>query len=416
MGLLSHSKHEPQSRAQLVFGAVTLCLAAAASGCSEQSVDTEEASSIPPGPGLSIPLVRGPFQNDGATPWYAQMGIGTPAQTLKIAIDTGSNFVWVTSTLCETSPEGCNHFGGDEFDYAASSTFQWDGDHPDKTVGFGPWGNMVVQRGQDTFHFGNGVASESTMYLAKEYAGEQFTELDWDGGIGLPSGSDTVEEGFPFLFKELMDQGVVSREMPFLAFHADPATKTGTVTMGRLDPNVIDPQAYLFLPWRQYSSGKDLWATPLKSMKVGDQELASDISFSLDSGSSRFKGDVAILKEAFALTSETSDTVTIEVGETSSGDVGVLQIPAEIYNVGIEEGPGKGESISQFAPLEGLEGLVLVGSVLMDHLYTVFEYEVMESANGYVLSPVGMWIFNKKGDYPVIQNRQSQSASIFKAQ
>jgi len=105
--------------------------------------------------------------------------------------------------------------------------------------------------------------------------------------------------------------------------------------------------------------------------------------------------------------------VTIEVGETSSGDVGVLKIPAEIYNVEIEEGPEKGEIISQFAPLAGLEGMVLVGAVLMDHLYTVFEFEVVQNADGDSLSPVGMWIFNKKGGYPIIQTRQDQPARIF---
>jgi hypothetical protein len=402
--------------AKLSCSVATLWLAATLNGCGGPAVTSEEPSTETPGAGLSIPLVKGPFQNDGATPWYAQMGIGTPPQTLKIAIDTGNNFVWVTSTLCQASPEGCDHFGGVEFDEQASSTFQWDGEHPDKTVGFGPWGNMVVQKGRDVVHFGNGVTAESSLYLSKEYTGEQFAELDWDGGIGMPSGSDTVEEGFPFLFKELMDAGIVSREMPFLAFHTDPATQTGTVTLGQLDATVIDPQAYLFLPWRHYGSEGDLWATTLKSMKVGDQELASEISFSLDSGSSRFKGDVAILKEAFARTTETHDAVTLEVGESPSGDVGVLQVPAEIYMVEIEEGPGQGESISQFAPLEGLEGLVLVGSVLMDHLYTVYEYEVTPSADGYALSPVGMWIFNKRGGHPIIQNRQDRPARIFNAQ
>ena len=68
------------------------------------------------------------------------------------------------------------------------------------------------------------------------------------------------------------------------------------------------------------------------------------------------------------------------------------------------------------AMLEGLEGLVLVGSVLMDHLYTVYEYEVTPSADGYALSPVGMWIFNKRGGYPIIQGRQDRPARIFDEQ
>src|SRR5690242_6978393 len=74
-------------------------------------------------PGLEFPLVRGPFQNNGATPWYTELSIGTPPQVLKIALDTGSDFVWVTSTLCD--PSGCVHYGGDRFDYNISSSFSW---------------------------------------------------------------------------------------------------------------------------------------------------------------------------------------------------------------------------------------------------------------------------------------------------
>jgi hypothetical protein len=37
-----------------------------------------------------FPLVKCPFQNNGATPWYAEIGIGSAGQAMKIALDTGS--------------------------------------------------------------------------------------------------------------------------------------------------------------------------------------------------------------------------------------------------------------------------------------------------------------------------------------
>lgn len=92
-----------------------------------------------PATGLVYPLTRGPYQNNGATPWYATLPIGTPGQNLKFGLDTGSNFIWVTSTLCAESGNPCTHYGGQEFAYGKSSSFVWV-DRTDKNVSFGPWG------------------------------------------------------------------------------------------------------------------------------------------------------------------------------------------------------------------------------------------------------------------------------------
>ncbi|HYR30017.1 MAG TPA: pepsin-like aspartyl protease, partial [Thermoanaerobaculia bacterium] len=56
-----------------------------------------------PSGALTVPLARAPYTNNGATPWYASLPLGTPGQTLRIALDTGSNFIWTTSSLCGTS-------------------------------------------------------------------------------------------------------------------------------------------------------------------------------------------------------------------------------------------------------------------------------------------------------------------------
>ena len=76
--------------------------------------DTPSPSSV------VFPMQRGPFQNNGASPWYCTIKLGTPAQTLKFAIDSGTNINWVTSTLCPD--DQCVHFAGGRFDLHASST------------------------------------------------------------------------------------------------------------------------------------------------------------------------------------------------------------------------------------------------------------------------------------------------------
>jgi len=55
----------------------------------------------------------------------------------------------------------------------------------------------------------------------------------------------------------------------------------------------------------------------------------------------------------------------------------------------------------------------LVGSVLMDYLYTVYEYEIITTESETSIKPIGMWIFNKLNGPKVIVTEQSQVARIF---
>ncbi|MBW4971699.1 hypothetical protein KZY98_14670, partial [Croceibacter atlanticus] len=74
---------------------------------------------------------------------------------------------------------------------------------------------------------------------------------------------------------------------------------------------------------------------------------------------------------------------------------GELTLGANLYNCLIDEGPQKGQVLPQFNAL-GLTDLVLVGSVVMEHCDTGYEYQVVQCSNTvYSLSPVGVWLFNR---------------------
>ncbi|MEW2694629.1 pepsin-like aspartyl protease, partial [Vibrio cholerae] len=98
--------------------------------------------------GLIIELRKGPFQNNGATPWYSVISIGTPPQDLCFCFDSGSNFNWVTSSLCGNS--GCHHYSGHQFNIKTSSSFSWINRNA-QNVEFGPWGTMNAASGSDIF-------------------------------------------------------------------------------------------------------------------------------------------------------------------------------------------------------------------------------------------------------------------------
>ena len=139
------------------------------------------ASAEPPVPNqnvispLAVPMVRGPYQNNGASPWYANAALGTPGQPLKMAIDTGAAFVWVTSSLC--APGSCQHSSGGQFVYQQSSSFQWVDQDP-KPVSFGPWGTMTVESGQDLVALPSSAPLALDMYLSSNYSGSQFARSE----------------------------------------------------------------------------------------------------------------------------------------------------------------------------------------------------------------------------------------------
>ncbi|MFM2481369.1 pepsin-like aspartic protease [Celerinatantimonas sp. YJH-8] len=393
----------------------------------------------PSSSGLSLTLFRGPYQSNGATPWYAQIGIGTPPQILKIALDTGSNFNWVSSGVSPVADR--QHYGGLAFNSEYSSTFKLQQpDHPD--VDFGPWGTMSVEQGADRMSFPV-VASvdasaittlDSELYLSKKYSGNQFQELNWDGGLGLPSysslpsspshqpiayrGIHRSREDQSFHFVEsLLEAGIMDPSHLWIAFETDAATNQGTVSFGQLDPRYCESHEYLFLPW-QKSSVESLyyvWTSEFQSMTVGQELIcASDSAhpyyLCLDSGSSLFKGDPTVMQKLLEETTRTGDVLTIDLGPDDKGLPQQLAIPSDVYQVTIEAGDHIGETFPQFQPMQGLEQIALVGSVLMDHLYTVYQYQM--GANG-AIEPKGIWLFNKLGGVPIIQTQQPTSAAIF---
>ncbi len=372
--------------------------------------------------GFSVPLFRGPFQNNGASPWFARVGLGTPAQPLKMCFDTGSDFNWVTSSLCGS--DTCHHYGGEQFNLNASRTFEWLSQQS-QAVSFGPWGTMEAETGQDVVRLqalssGAEIDLMTDLYLAQSYDGRHFAELDWDGGIGLPSLSTSstkpsTEQVASFhFFEDLIQQGKVDPHSPFVGFLTDTSEQLGRLEFGLLNQAYRDSREYLFLPWQEYQANY-LWTTPLLSLSMGGKHLldANDgFFFALDSGSSQFKGDENLMNSLLSLAMNKA-TLSIQIGTTDTGMPGEITVDATLYDVLIEAGQDKGQVISQFEPMEGADDIALVGSIIMDHLYTLYQYKAEWVDQVWTLKPLGMWIFNKPDGPKIITSRQRNRASLF---
>ncbi|MBL4828715.1 MAG: A1 family peptidase [Aliivibrio sp.] len=382
--------------------------------------------------GFNLSLIRGPFQNNGATPWYCELGLGTPSQKLKFCFDTGSNFNWVTSSLC--AEDGCHHHGGGRFIIPASSSFIMTNPH-EQPVSFGPWGTMQVKTGEDDLLLPMQLKPNqirTDLFVASEYTGSQFEELNWDGGIGIPS-SQTVlpmpmSTPSPFrahylandeysqfhFFLQLIEKQLICRNAPYVSFLTESTTKYGeggTVGFGVLDDAYAASLEYIFMPWSLYQeSASYLWSTAGAAVKVDGMDVGEDMFFTLDSGSSQFKGDNIVLTNLYNLTMDNDPVVAISLRSPTGEEYGLIEVTSDIYRCKIEAGKKEGQVLSQFQGLEGADKMLLVGSVIMDHLYTVYEYEVLSGTN---ISPKGVWIFNKLDGPKIIKTIQNEPATLF---
>jgi saccharopepsin len=342
--------------------------------------------------GVLFGMDKGPYQNNGASPWFAGTSLGTPPQQLKFAIDTGTNILWSTSSMC--APDSCQHYSGGRFDWGSSDSFRWL-NKSYTAFSFGPWGTMQVVLGADQLGIPGQPPLPVDFYLSADYSGPQFGLIDWDGGIGIPSGSAYVQPGNSFIVEELMNNGAISTDSPYVSFDWDPVTRAGSCQMGGFDPSKIIPYEGIYMPWTPYTQFQGveyIWSTPLDSYVVGGQSLGSNLQFALDSGSSQFKGDNDLMNQTLAIVGpDGGPPVTLGLNG------GEMTVTSDMYMVKMEAGPDQGSALPQFNPL-GMTNLALVGSVVMENCYTIFGYVVSYDESGNVhLAPGGMWAFNRPG-------------------
>lgn len=330
---------------------------------------------------------------------------------MKLNFDTGARFIWATSTECNTA--ACDWPKRIKFDPDTSPTFDWI-DQDTTAINFGPWGTMEAKVGSDEFRIDPKQPASSTIrekfYVTTEYDGQQFIELNWDGGIGIPSGSSPDPKSSNLML-ELLNSGCIRPDQAIIAFHMTPDTKMGIIEIGDFDRSAIIPESRVNVDYSPYLGLKYIWTTPLNSWRVGDVEVATNKMFCHDTGSSQFKGDPAIMIKAI----NEVHTQHAQIGhypnlELTLGKKHGGEIPAKFvltqdqYVTLIEAGAGQGEHTININPLNGLDNLVLVGSILMDNIYTVYRFIVSGTYPNYSLAPGQVEMYNKTGGPTVIQS------------
>jgi len=362
-----------------------------------------------PGHGASclFTLSKGPLHDNGATPWFATIHLGSPGQAMTVMMDTGTANTWVTSFCCSSAACKTKNY---KYDYGESITHEripgadWQGNE------LGAWGEFESLPIRDMICFtdpNRGRIHLSMKFLVaklKDAAGStNWKDLNMCGGVGFPvifEQPDDVNKP-ESLLPVILQDGLASD--PVVSFWHDKTI--GGCVVGGVDASKYDAETRNALSLTSGAAKLNLWTVRLDQFLKGSTPmLDGPVNLALDTGSSRFKGSPRIINQLIEQITTKADGSKLPT--TFSNPSLIAEFPTLTLDMNgyryalapedyIWKIADRGTYSLQFHPLDiGVDDTILVGSVLLDHLYSAFEYTVDPAVP-----------FNLRGDRVSLYNR-----------
>ncbi|KAJ5419136.1 uncharacterized protein N7487_002686 [Penicillium crustosum] len=190
--------------------------------------------------------------------YFSEISIGTPPQTFKVVLDTGSSNLWVPSSQC--SSIAC--FLHSKYDSSSSSTYQKNGTEFEIRYGSGSLSGFVSK---DTLQIGDLKVEGQDFAEATNEPGLAFAFGRFDGILGLGYDTISVNKMVP-PFYHMINQKLVDE--PVFAFYLGDANKDGdnsVATFGGIDESHYTGEL-IKIPLRR----KAYWEVELNSIALGN--------------------------------------------------------------------------------------------------------------------------------------------------
>jgi saccharopepsin len=202
---------------------------------------------------------------------FSEIGVGTPAQTFKVVMDTGSSNLWVPSSQC-TSIACYLH---QKYDHDSSSSYKKNGSTFEIQYGSGAVSGFISQ---DTVTLGDLTIKDQLLAEVTNEPGLAFAFGRFDGILGL--GYDTISVNkIPPPFYSLVDQKLLDE--PVFAFYLGDASETSEAVFGGIDESHYTGKITT-IPLRR----KAYWEVTLDSLTFGGETADMDMGAILDTGTS----------------------------------------------------------------------------------------------------------------------------------
>lgn len=166
------------------------------------------------------------------TQYFADVSLGTPAQTFTVVPDTGSSNLWIYSSTCNSIP--CWYHA--TYDAEKSSTYKADGKDFNISYGSGAVGGYVST---DTATLGDVSASDFGFGEVTSVSGASFYASDMSGILGLAYGSISVDR-----LPTFVDSADLSEKS--FAFYLNLDTEESYMTIPGYDESVSSESDFVF--------------------------------------------------------------------------------------------------------------------------------------------------------------------------
>ncbi|KAI6164897.1 Asp-domain-containing protein [Pisolithus thermaeus] len=235
-----------------------------------------------------------PLSNFMNAQYFTEIGLGSPPQTFKVILDTGSSNLWVPSVKCTSI--AC--FLHAKYNSRASDTHKANGSEFSIQYGSGSMEGFVSQ---DTLTIGDLTVRHQDFAEATKEPGLAFAFGRFDGILGLAYDTISVNHIVP-PFYNMLDQGLLDE--PVFSFRIGSSEEDG----GEAIFGGVDESAYRgrirYAPVRR----KAYWEVELNKVSFGDEELELDnTGAAIDTGTS-----------LIALPTDIAEMLNTQIGATRS--------------------------------------------------------------------------------------------------
>ncbi|KAI4109178.1 MAG: hypothetical protein L6R37_000609 [Teloschistes peruensis] len=216
-----------------------------------------------------------PVSNFLNAQYFSDIAIGTPAQTFKVVLDTGSSNLWVPSESCGSI--AC--YLHTTYDSSSSSTYKKNGSEFEIRYGSGSLSGFVSQ---DTVQIGDMKIKKQDFAEAVSEPGLAFAFGRFDGILGLGYDTISVNKIVP-PFYNMINQGLL--DDPVFAFYLGDTNEDGDeseATFGGINTDHFTGKLTK-IPLRR----KAYWEVDLDSISYGGATAdLDDTGVILDTGTS----------------------------------------------------------------------------------------------------------------------------------